>query len=122
MSRLAWSVLSVGSISWMLVPAGILFAGGGFIGGVCCLGIFAAGVAYTRAAAPWKHPETPFWKIYAGLLVFILGGAAAIIVLWFPSRLDGLGPVSPLCVLPLLLPLILGGGRRWGDGEGSGRP
>ncbi|MBD3368858.1 hypothetical protein GF402_00655 [Candidatus Fermentibacteria bacterium] len=108
-SRLAWSIGASGSLCWMALPMGILLAGGRFLGALCCLAILAGGLFYVYAGAPWKHRGTPFWKIYLGLLGFVLGGGGLIIVLWFGDSMGKLGPRYALCLLPLFLPAFLGG-------------
>lgn len=108
-SRLAWSVGAGGSLCWMALPAGILLTGGRFLEALVCLAILAGGLFYVYAAAPWKHPGTPFWKIYLGLLGFVIGGGALIIALWFADSASKLGLRYLPCLLPLLLPAFLGG-------------
>ena len=114
--RLGWTLGSVGGILWIGLLGGVLIHKGDAIGGWGGIGIFAIGLVYVFAAAPWRHPDTKFWKIYLGLLVILYGAAAFLIWRWLPFEPDANWMQRlPLlsCVLPLLVPLFTLGNKTW---------
>ncbi len=71
--------------------------------------------------APWRHPETRYWKLMLPLYA-LLGLSAAWVVMSFGAGVEGAGLTgwSLLVFPPLLIPFASVGGRRWRDGDGSG--
>ena len=108
-----WTAGWLGGFAWVVSVAVILLVQGRVL--ECLLGLMLACVAVVLilAAAPWKHPNTPFWKLMLPLYVVLFGAVAWAV--WAEGGLGemGLGWWSVGLLLPVLLPFATIGGRRW---------
>jgi hypothetical protein len=88
-------------------------------------GFFIIGILYSNAFSPWKYPDTPIRRIYAGFAVIIVVAAAAVFVLWYPwlSHRSDINVQLPWYVLILIcmpilgvfIPVFIFGKRTWND-------
>lgn len=80
--------------------------------------VLAAALAVVRGA-PWRHPQTRYgWLMAAPLLLQLLAVAWA----WEglaapPPQEDSWSPWMLAWLLPLVLPMLALGTRRWADGD-----
>jgi hypothetical protein len=82
----------------------------GFIG----LGLTGAAVYLIIKCAPWRHPDTPYWKLM--LPVYLLLFGSVVWACWSYGGQDiGLDWWSGFWLLPVLLPFATAGRRRWKD-------
>ena len=85
--------------------------------GVVGLALVAVAVGAILACAPWRNPNTPYWK----LLLPVYAAFAASLV-WGVRAAGGIAPLglnrwNLFLVLPLLIPFATLGKRRWNDFE-----
>jgi hypothetical protein len=106
----------LGSFLWVGLFACVWVARGRVLAGIVGGALFVLAVAFVFALAPWRHPACPFWK----LALPLYGVAAAAVVVAIVTEggfaMAGLSPWSLFLLLPVLMPLLSGGGRRWQDG------
>ena len=113
-AKAGWTWGGIGSIIWILILAIVLLVQGNYLGMVCSVAFFLAGILYVILVAPWKHPNTPFGLIYLGLLVIILAAAAVLIITWYPGQAAEFKNLRWLFfVLPLLIPIFIMGKKTW---------
>jgi hypothetical protein len=89
---------------------------GAIIGFLC----FVGGVMYLVAFVPWRYKNTPFWKIYIGILTIILIGAVGMLAFWRPESANTgfkWSFIAPLFVL--LMPLFTLGRKTWSQMHGE---
>ena len=83
------------------------------------LGLALAGLAgiLIMVTAPWKHPDTPYWKLM--LPVYVMFAACLVWAAWSYGGLEGLGinRWNTFIILPILIPFGTVGRKRWNDGE-----
>lgn len=110
---LGWLLGWLGSLSWILALALWLTAHGapwlGAVGGI----LFKLGLLLTWWLAPWRHPDTPYWRLLLPLYALL---AAAVV--WAISASGGwtasrLSYWEMLWLVPLFLPLVMLGKQRW---------
>ena len=118
---MGWSVGWAGGFLWIGVLAVVFLVQGNTLAGVMGLVLVAVAVAAIGTFAPWRHPDTRYWRLMLPLYA-LLGLAAAWAVTAFGVGAEeaGLTGWSLLAFLPLLIPFASVGGRRWRDGGGSG--
>ena len=117
--RLGWSLGWAGSFAWVAALA-VVFAiqakWAAALGGLAI--VLLAALAVVRGA-PWRHPQTRYWRLMlAPLLLELL----AVVWAWrgFAGDLapgDQFSPWMLAWMLPLVLPIFSLGPRRWVDGE-----
>jgi uncharacterized membrane protein YhaH (DUF805 family) len=119
--KAGWSVGWAGGFLWVGILAVVFLVQGNTLAGVGGLVLVAVAAAAIGAFAPWRHPDTRYWRLMLPLYA-LLGLAAAWAVMAFGAGLEeaGLTGWSLLVFLPLLIPFASVGGRRWRDGGGSG--
>ena len=119
--RAGWTFGGLAALLWLLILAGVLFHRDNIIASFTSLAFFGLGLAYIVVFAPWKHPTTPFWRIYTGLVFIILAAAGLLLYLWYPSEFGKpFNELSIFSLFPLLLPAFLFGNRTWTDMHRSG--
>ena len=105
----------MGGFIWVVILSVIFLVQHRVVQGLLGLALASVAVALIFYSAPWKHPDTPFWKlmlpIYVALFVTIAWAA------WSYDGLDklGLSGWSVFLVLPLLIPFATVGRKRWTD-------
>jgi len=105
----------MGSFSWVLILSVVFLVKGRSTAGVHGLLICLIAVLLAFLISPWRYPDTLYWKLL--LPLYLLFTAA---VIWAVKGF-GEGVVSALNwwnvlpMLPLLLPILLLGNRKWGD-------
>jgi hypothetical protein len=123
-SRYGWLLGGLGSLLWLAILGAVRLYHGDALGAAGGFGFFGVGVAYVLLAAPWRLPRTPFWRLYLGFLVILLGGAAFMV--WHCLPPEEARPLLGVAVLPivfpLLLPLFIIGRRRWVDEAAAAEP
>jgi uncharacterized protein (DUF952 family) len=117
--KAGWSVGWAGGFLWVGILAVVFLVQGNTLAGVSGLVLVAVAAAAIGAFAPWRHPDTPYWKLMLPLYA-LLGLSVAWAVMAFGAGVIGLTGWSLLAFLPLLIPFGSVGGRRWREGDGGG--
>ena len=107
----------LGGFVWVAILSIVLLFQGRVLAGIVGLVLFDAAAVLILAAAPWRHPDTPYWKLM--MPVYVVFFAAIAWMMWSyggPASL-GLSPWSIFLVLPILIPFATAGRRRWNDSD-----
>lgn len=114
--KLGWTGGWLGGFLWLLLLSIVWLVKGDVTSGIVGLVLFAAAVLCIIVFAPWKHPETKYWKLM--LPVYVVFAAAISICIWFSGGMEAVGLrwSMLLCMLPVLLPFATAGARCWKDG------
>lgn len=106
----------LGSFLWVGLFAGVWVARGRVVEGLVAGGLVGLALALIFVLAPWRRPASPFWKLALPLYVVMAAAVVVAIVTEGGFAMAGLSPWSLFLLLPVLMPLLSGGGRRWQDG------
>jgi hypothetical protein len=115
--KLGWTLGWSGGFLWVAVLAAVAAAKGDGANAAIGALITAGAIAAIVGLAPWRRPMRPYWQLMVP--IYLLFGAA---VLWAVraaggAAAAGLGDASLFVLLPILLPFLFAGRRRWIDGE-----
>ena len=85
--------------------------------GVSGLALFAVAILLILFLAPWKHPETKYWKLM--LPIYAIFVISACLSVWFMGGLGstGLNWWTAVYMTPILIPFVTVGPRRWNDSK-----
>lgn len=108
----SWYLGSLGSSCWIVVGAGMMVAQGELAKGLIGLMLFAVAVTAMFASAPWRNPNTRYWKLILITLATPLG--AIVWGIWCVG-IDESRAVFLAIPLIVLLPILLVGKMRWSD-------
>lgn len=81
--------------------------------GVIELVIFIIAIVVIKKAAPWKHPNTKYWKLMLPLYFLFFSSYTLSVYLSGGIEFFGLNRATISAVIPALLPLVIVGNRTW---------
>lgn len=114
--KIGWTWGWIGGFLWVAILGLIFLVQGKVAAGGTGLLFFAMAVWAIRRFSPWRHPATPYWRLYLGLYVLFF-----LTIPWAIWGFGGLGDEQLngwmlLWLLPLLTPFFINGRRTWADG------
>jgi hypothetical protein len=115
--KFGWIGGWLGGFIWVVILSIIFLVQGRAINGVIGLALFCVAVVTILAAAPWRHPDTRYWKLL--IPVYVVFFTAIAWMVWSSLDLDSLGLNwwNSFVILPILLPFWTAGRRRWSDSD-----
>jgi len=111
--KIGWLGGWTGGFLWLAILTVVWLAQGNMRLATAGTGLVGIAMLFIISLAPWKHPETKYWKLMLPLYAMLMTAVAVIV--WVeggPARL-GLSGWSLLACLPLFLPFITAGRRTW---------
>jgi len=111
--KIGWIGGWLGSFLWVLVLAVVFLFQGKRNAGIFGLALAGLGVFYILSCAPWKCPETPYWKLMVRLYAVLLAAVAWVVWSFGGWRAAGLSWWNLFLLLPVLTPLLTIGRRTW---------
>ena len=120
--KAGWTWGWIGGFLWVAIIAVIFLAQGKTVEGGIGLLLFVAALLATRQFAPWRHPATPYWRLYLWLYFLFM-----LTIPWAIWGFGGLGDERLngwmlLWLLPLLTPVVINGRKTWAEGEPASKP
>jgi hypothetical protein len=85
--------------------------------GLTGLLLLAIGVGCMVLLAPWRNPQTAYWKLMLPLYVTLLVSVFWSLWVFDGTEQGGFSWWDPFWLLPLLMPLGTLARRRWQDGD-----
>jgi hypothetical protein len=116
--KIGWVGGWLGGFVWVLLLSVMLLVRGETLPAVIGLLISAMAYAAIGFFAPWRHPRTTYRRLLTPL--YVLFFCAVGWGVWFfggPRQIGLNSWWSLLLVLPLMMPLWMGGNRRWQDND-----
>ena len=111
--KIGWLAGWAGGFIWLALLSAVWLAQGKMRLATAGTGLAGMAMLFIISLAPWKHPETKYWKLMLPLYAVLMTAIAVIVCLeGGPARL-GLSGWSLLACLPLFLPFITAGRRTW---------
>ncbi|ACL02043.1 hypothetical protein Dalk_0334 [Desulfatibacillum aliphaticivorans] len=83
--KLGWTLGGIGSFLWALILSGVLLAKGNYAGAFLGAGLFCLAMVYLSVFSPWKYPDTPFRKLYLGLIGILTLTVIGLLYFWLPG-------------------------------------
>jgi len=113
--KLVWTGSWLGSLTWLPLLAFIIWSRHGMnTYSLLVFSLALLAVFLVILLAPWKHPDTSYWKLMLPLYLVIMLGI--LFTLFFFKAVLGLQTLILLPgIFPLLLPLLIIGKRTWSD-------
>ena len=111
--KFGWIGGWLGGFVWVVILSVIALVQGKMVQGILGLVITGIGVAAILWSAPWRHPDTPYWKLMLPVYVAFFGAVGWASRAGGGPKALGLNGFSVFLVLPLLIPFATAGGRRW---------
>ena len=103
----------LGGFIWLGLLSVILLFQNRMRDGLIGIVIFAAAIITIIATAPWKHPNTKYWKLMLPLYLLFFISIALYIRLYCGLENTGLKWTIFLFVIPCLVPFATIGNRTW---------
>ena len=116
--KIGWVGGWLGGFVWVLILSVILLVRGETLPAVVGLLICATAFAAIGFFAPWRYPRTTYRRLLAPLYVLFFCAVGWGVWSFGGPRQIGLNSWwSLLLVMPLMMPLWMGGNRRWQDND-----
>ncbi len=111
--KIGWIGGWLGSFIWVLALAVMFLFQGKARAGIIGMVLVALGVFYVFSHAPWKRPQTPYWRLM--IRPYAVFMTAIVWALWAFGGWQGSGLNGwfLLLLLPVLTPLFTLGRRTW---------
>ncbi len=113
--KVGWIGGWIGGFLWVFVMAIIWLAQGKQIEGISGLFLMCCAAILIITSAPWKHPNTLYWKLMLPVYVVFAGSIAWLLWSYGGVKNLGLSWWSLFWVLPLFIPFATARHRRWND-------
>ncbi|MDD8013557.1 MAG: hypothetical protein PHX05_08780 [Acidobacteriota bacterium] len=113
--KLGWIGGWLGAFSWVLVLGIVLLAQGRTEKGIIGIALFALGVFFAFAFAPWRHPDTAYYELMLPLYFLFFAAAGWAIWGFRGWRAAGGNWWTVIVIVPMLMPLFNAGKRTWND-------
>lgn len=115
--KAGWTWGWIGGFLWVAIIGLVFLAQGKIAEGGAGLVLFVAAIWAIRHFAPWRHPTTPYWRLYLWLYLLFL-----LTIPWAIWSFGGQGKEQLsgwmlLWLLPLLMPVVINGRKTWAEGE-----
>ena len=81
--------------------------------GIIGIAIFTVVTTVIVATAPWKHPNTKYWKLMLPIYLLLFISIALCIYLYGGLESIGLKWTAFFWIIPFLIPFITTGSRTW---------
>lgn len=115
--KIGWIGGWLGGFLWVLVLAVMFLFQGKGNEGIVGLALAGLGVFYVFSCAPWRSPETPYWRLMIRLYAVLLAAAAWAVWSFGGWRAGGMSYWQLLSWWPVFIPLFTLGRRTWKKNE-----
>jgi hypothetical protein len=119
--KIGWIAGWLGAFAWVAVLAVIFYWQGEKTAGLVGLLLAALAVYTVLKLAPWKHPDTPCWRLMAPVYLLLVLAAAWAVSAFGGFAATGLQWWNLLWLLPAFIPLLTIGRKTWNDPGSHGR-
>jgi len=117
--KAGWIFGWLGGFLWAAVFAALFLLRGRTVEGVVGLALFALAAFFVFAFAPWRYPARKLRTLMIPLYLVFFASVAWVINAYGGLKESGLGWWNLFLFIPILIPLGVMGGRKWGDSDNS---
>jgi len=115
--KIGWIGGWIGSFLWLGVLACLLLVNGRTPYGLIGIILFCLAVFLIISFEPSKHPETRYWRLMLPMYVLLALSICFSIYAFGGMRKIGLNAFSFLWIVPLFLPMLTMGSKKWNEKE-----
>jgi len=111
--KIGWIGGWLGGFLWLALLSGVWIVQNRTSHGAAGILLFTLALVLILAFAPWKYPNTKYWKLMLPICVLFFISIGWCIYLYGGLRGMGLSPMSLFWVVLWLIPFVTNGHRRW---------
>ena len=111
--KIGWIGGWLGGFIWLILLSAVWIVQGKISNGMMGIILFIFAVSLIFMLAPWKHPNTKYWKLMLPIYSLFFISVALAIYLYDELKNVGLTWMSLLWIIPCLIPLVTAGNRKW---------
>ena len=113
--KIGWIGGWLGGFIWLGLLSAVWIFQNKIINGVLGIILFTVAIIIIFMLAPWKHPNTKYWKLM--LPIYSLFFISIFLCIYFYGGLKsaGLNWMSFFWIIPCLIPFATIGNRKWND-------
>jgi len=111
--RIGWIGGWLGGFIWVGLLSAVWIFQNRSSNGMLGIALFIIAIILIIALAPWRHPNTKYWKLMLPIYLLFLISIAVVIYLYAGLRNGGLSWISFSWLIPSLIPFVIIGNRKW---------
>ena len=115
--KLGWLGGWSGGFLWLCLLSIAWLVQGKIVNGVLGISLFSVAILLIVVLAPWKHPETKYWKLMVPIYAVLTVSVSLYIWLEGGLKMLGLSWWSIVWLMPLFIPFVTIGRRCWKNGS-----
>jgi len=111
--KIGWIGGWLGGFIWLALLSVVWILQNQISNGIIGIVVFTVAIMAIIATAPWKHPNTKYWKLM--LPIYFLFFISIALCIYLYGGLEGIGLkwTALFWVIPCLIPFITTGSRTW---------
>jgi hypothetical protein len=117
--KIGWTAGWSGGFIWTAILAAVFLFQGKLIHGLSGIILTLSAFALIIYFSPWKHPETPYWKLMLAPYSIFFVSVAWAIWAYGGLRASGIDWWAIFWFIPILIPLGNMANRKWSDGDNA---
>lgn len=111
--KIGWIGGWLGGFVWLAALAVVFLVQQRWLPGVVGLSLFGLAVVVIWYCAPWRHPDTVYWKLLLPVYALFFGAVAWAVWAYGGLKVVGVEGWHVLWFAPMLLPFFTNGKRSW---------
>ena len=111
--KFGWIGGWLGGFLWLGLLSGVWLFQNKISNGMIGMAVFVVAIIVIITAAPWKHPNTKYWKLMLPIYLLLFCSIALSIYLYGGIESIGLKWTAFFLVIPCLIPFVTTGNRTW---------
>ena len=111
--KIGWIGGWLGGFIWLVLLSAVWIVQNKITNGVLGIILFAVAIILIFGFAPWKYPNTKYWKLMLPIYSVFFISIALCIYLYGGLQSVGLSWMSFFWLIPCLIPFVTMGNRTW---------
>ncbi|MCP4358219.1 MAG: hypothetical protein GY796_09420 [Chloroflexi bacterium] len=111
--QIGWIGGWLGGFLWLGLLSVVWLFQGKIGDGILGVVLFVAAIITIIMTAPWKHPNTKYWKLMLPIYLLFIASIALCIHLYDGLGSLGLNWMAFFWVIPCFIPFVTAGNRTW---------
>ena len=111
--KIGWIGGWLGGFIWLGLLSAVWIVKNEIFNGTLGFVLFIVAIVLIFALAPWKHPNTKYWKLILPIYLLFFVSISLCIYLYGGLKSIGLNWMSFFWIIPCLIPFVTIGNRKW---------